>query len=35
MSYHVLKRGEIIPMDTRAIISTRYKTITKAVMRLR
>ena len=31
MSYHVLKRGEIIPMDTRAIISTRYKTITKAV----
>ena len=33
MSYHVLKHGEIIPMDTRTIISTRYKTITKAVNR--
>lgn len=33
MSYHVSKHGEIIPMDTRMIISTRYKTITKAVNR--
>ena len=33
MSYHVLKHGEIIQMDTRTIISNRYKTITKAVNR--
>ena len=33
MSYHVLKHGEIIPMDTRTTISARYKTITKAVNR--
>ena len=33
MSYHVIKRGEIIPMDTRTTISSRYKTITKAVNR--
>lgn len=33
MSCHVLKHGEIIPMDTRSIISARYKTITKAVNR--
>ncbi len=31
MSYRVIKHGEIISMDTRATISTRYKTITKAV----
>lgn len=33
MSFHVLKHGEIIPMDTRTSISTRYKTITKAMNR--
>ena len=33
MSFHVSKHGEIIPKDTRAVISTRYKTITKAVNR--
>lgn len=33
MSYHVLKHGEKISMDTRSIIATRYKTITKAVNR--
>ena len=33
MSFHVLKHGEIISMDTRTTISTRYKTITKAVNR--
>ncbi|HQK35926.1 MAG TPA: hypothetical protein PK074_14485, partial [Spirochaetales bacterium] len=33
MSYHVQKCGEVIPMDTRSLISTRYKTITKAVNR--
>lgn len=33
MSFHVTKHGEIIPMDTRTTISTRYKTITKAANR--
>ncbi len=33
MSYYVSKHGEVIPMDTRAAISTRYKTITKSVNR--
>lgn len=33
MSSHVIKHGEIIPMDTRATISARYKTITRAVNR--
>lgn len=33
MSYHVLKHGETIPMDTRTAISTRYKTVTKAINR--
>lgn len=33
MSYHVTKHGEVIPMDTRTIISMRYKTLTKAVNR--
>ena len=33
MNFHVLKHGEIIPIDTRTSISTRYKTITKAMNR--
>ena len=33
MSYQVKKCGEVIPMETRSLISTRYKTITKAVNR--
>ncbi len=31
MSFHVTKRGEVIPMTTRSLVSTRYKTITKAI----
>ncbi len=33
MSYHVSEHSERIPMETRTAISTRYKTITKAVNR--
>lgn len=33
MSYRVLKHGETIPLDKRITISTRYKTITKAINR--
>lgn len=33
MSFYVSKRREIIPMDTRTSISTRYKTITRAANR--
>ena len=33
MSFRVSKHGEIIPMDTRTSISTRYKTLTKAMNR--
>lgn len=31
MSFHIEKCGEVIPQATRSLISTRYKTITKAV----
>ena len=31
MSFHVTKRGEVIPMVTRSLVSARYKTITKAI----
>ena len=33
MEVHVKKCGEVIPMDTRSLISTRYKAVTKAVNR--
>ena len=33
MSYHIAKCGEVIPMAIRSTISSRYKTITKAVNR--
>lgn len=33
MSNHVLKHGEIISLNTRSTIATRYKTITKAINR--
>lgn len=31
MSYHVKKHREVIPLDTRSTISTRYKAVTKAI----
>ena len=33
MSHHIEKSGEVIPMTTRSTISSRYKTITRAVNR--
>ncbi len=33
MSHHIEKCGEVIPMTTRSTISSRYKTITRAVNR--
>ena len=33
MSFPVVKHGEIIPRDTRSTISTRYRTVTRAINR--
>lgn len=33
MSNFIVKRGETIPLETRSLISTRYKSITKAINR--
>jgi predicted nucleotidyltransferase len=31
MSYPVLQHGEVIPQETRSLISTRYRTVTRAI----
>lgn len=33
MSSKVIRRGEVIPLETRSTISVRYRTITKALNR--